>query len=192
MISSCASHASKGLVGIIFAGLTTCLAISSTVALWISTKNIFGFCPSLNLTAFARQQWYQIWPCMGSIIICPIVYNPIYSSSNLFCSRVQLNLEVRMYGSFRPPFWSMITITSSLCLTLPDEAWIWFGARTISFAFNTQQITTMSGAFDNSRRLLLAAGRWLPQPPVFYISQISLENLYQNITTRSAHIHWAL
>jgi len=81
MVGSCTHLALTWLAGITFVGLFTCLAISFSGALWILTKNIFGLWPSFNLKAFERQQLYEIWPYMGSIIICPFVYNPIYSSS---------------------------------------------------------------------------------------------------------------
>jgi len=73
MISSCARLALTRLAGITFVGLITCSAIYFSGALLISTKNIFGLCPSFNLKAFERQQLYEIWPYVGSIIICPCV-----------------------------------------------------------------------------------------------------------------------
>ena len=54
MISSCAHLALTRLAGITFTGLIMCLAISFPVAHFISTKNIFGSCPSSNFKAFER------------------------------------------------------------------------------------------------------------------------------------------
>jgi len=113
MIRSCSRLALTRLVRITFLGLVTCSAISFPVALIISTTIIFRLCPSFDLKAFERQQLYEIWTYMGSSIICPCVYIPIYSSSNSSCSKVQLNIDVRMYGSFGPPFLSMKSTNSS-------------------------------------------------------------------------------
>jgi len=164
MISSCGHLAFTRLAGITLAGLIMCLAISFPVALFISTKNIFRLCPSFNLKAFERQQLYEIWPYMGSIIIRLCVYNPIYSLSNSSCSNVHLKINVRMYGSVGPPFLSLKSISPSQCLTSVYEAWSCLGARTISLPFNTQQITPMNVVFGNSGRLLLAF--WLAHLPI--------------------------
>jgi len=202
MISSCAHLALTRLAGITFVGLITCSAISSSVALLISTKNIFGLCPSFNLKAFESQQLYKIWPYMGSIIICSCVYNPIYSSCNLSCSKGHLNIDVIMYGSFGPPFLSMKSISSSQFLTSVYEAWSCLGARTIAFPFDTQLITTMNVVFGNSGRVLLAsllarlpksvAGRLFPRLPFFLASRISLAHFFKNISTHRRRIHSAL
>jgi len=128
MISSCACLASTPLAGITFAGLITCSAISFPVALIISTTIIFTLCPSFNLKAFERQQLYEIWPYMGSLTICPCVYHPTYSSSNSSCSKVHLNMEIRMYGpSFGPQLLSMKSTSSSQYLTSVYEAWSFWG-----------------------------------------------------------------
>jgi len=122
-ISSGLRPALTWLVGIIFVGLIMCSAISFPVALFISSNNIFTFYPSFNLKAFERQQLYEIWPYMRSLIICPLLYNPIYSSSNFPCSNVHLNIDGRTYGSVRPPFLSMKSTTSSHCLTSEYNTW---------------------------------------------------------------------
>jgi len=193
MISSCAHLALTRLAGITLAGLIMCSAISFPVAHIISTYNIFGSCPSFNLKAIERQQLYEIWPYMGSVMICSFVYNPIYSSSNSACSNVHLNFDVRMYGSVGRPFLLMKSISSSQCLTSVYAAWSWLGDRTISLPFDTRQITTMNVVFGNSGRLLLAfllarspksvAGRLLPRLPFFLASRISLAHLFTNIST---------
>ena len=177
MSSSCKHLAVTQLVGITFVGRIKCSAMSFYVAILLSTKIIFGLCPSFNLKAFERQQLYQIWPYMGSIIICPFIYNPIYSSFNSFCSKVHLHIDVIMYSSFGPPFLLMKSISSFLSLTSVYEAWSCLGARTISLPFNTQRITTMNVVFGNSGRLLLTfllarwpksvAGHLLPCLPFF-------------------------
>jgi len=202
MISSCAHLALTRLVGITFAGLITGSAISFPVARFISTKNIFGSCQCFNLKAFERQQLYEIWPYMGSVIICPFVYNPISSSSNSFFWKVHLNLDVTVYGSFGCPFLLMKSISSSQRLTLVYEAWSWFGDRMTSLPFDTRQITTMNVVFGNSGRLLLAfllarspksvAGRLLPRLHFFLACRISLAHFFMNISTHCRQIHLAL
>jgi len=104
MICSCAHLSLTRLAAITFAGLIACSTISFAVALFISTKNILGLCPSFNFKLFERQQLYEIWPYMGSIIICPCVCTHIHSLSNLFYSKVHIIIDVRMYGSFGPPY----------------------------------------------------------------------------------------
>ena len=161
-----------------------CSPNSFSVPLWISSKNIFGLCPSFDLKPFERQQLLQIWPYMGFIIISPFVYNPIYSSSKSSCSKVHLNNDVIMYGSLWPQFLSMKSISISQCLTFICKAWSCLGARTISLPFNTQQITIMNVVFGNYGRLLLAfllapfpksvAGRLLARLPFFLTSWIHL------------------
>jgi len=202
MISSCAHLALTRLAGITFAGLIMCSAISYPVARFISTKNIFGSCQSFNLKAFERQQLYEIWPYMGSVIIWSFVYNPIYSSSNWACSNVHLNFDVRMYGSVGRLFLLMKSISSSQCLTSVYVALSGFGDRTISLPFDTRQITTMNVVFGNSGRLLLSfllasspesiAGRLLPRLSFFLASRISLAHFSKNISTHCRRIHSAL
>lgn len=112
---------------------------------------------------------------MGSILIRPCVINPIYYLSNSSCSKVKLNIEVRMYGSFGPTFLSKKSISSSHYLTLVYQVWSCLGARTISLTFDTQQITTVNVVFGNSGRLLRASlierspksivGFWLTRLP---------------------------
>jgi len=60
MISCCAHLAWTRLAGITFAGSIKCLLILFPVYLLISTKNMFGWCPSFNLKPFEMQQLYQI------------------------------------------------------------------------------------------------------------------------------------
>ena len=113
MISSCTHLALTRLAGITFACLILYSAITFPEALFISTKNIFGLCPSSYLKVFESQQLYEIWPYMRSMIICPFVYNPIHLSSNSSFSKVHLTLDVRMSGSFGCPF--LLMKSSSYC-----------------------------------------------------------------------------
>jgi len=187
---------------ITFLGLITCSAISFPVALITSTKNIFTLCPSFNLKVFEMQQLYEIWPYMGSLISCLCLYNPIYSSSNSTCCEVHLNLDVRMYGSFRPRFLSMESTNSSQCHRSVYEAWCCLGARNIFLPFNAQWIITVNVEFGNSGRLLLGflparcpkfvAGRLFPPLPVFLASQISLAHFFKFISTHCRQIHSAI
>jgi len=165
-------------------------------------QNIFTLCPSYNLKAVERQQLYEIWPYMGSLIICPCVYNLIYSSSNSFYSKVYLNIDVRMYGFFGPLFLSMKSTNSFQCLTSVYETWSSLGARTKSVPFDTQQMITVNVEFGNSWRLLFVffpmrtsksvTGRLLPYLAFFIASQISLAHFFKNIWTYCRRIHSAL
>jgi len=176
MISSCSRLALTGLARITFVGLITCSAISFPVSPIISTTNIFTLCPSFNLKAFERQQLYEIWSYMGSLIISPCLYIPIFFSSNSFCSRMHLNIDVSMNGSFGPQFLSMKSTNSSQCVTSVYEAWSCLGVRTISLPVDTQWILTVNVVFRNSGRLLLTfvptgspksvAGLLLPRLPL--------------------------
>jgi len=202
MISSCSWLALTRLVQITFVGLITRSAIPFPVALIIFTTNIFTLCPSFNSEAFGRQQLYEIWPYMGSFIICPSLYIPISSSPNLSCSKLHLNIDVRMYGSIGLPFLSMKSTNSSLCLTSVYEAWSCLGARTISLPFDTQWIITMNVVFGISGRLLVAivpaqspksvARRLSPRLSFFLTSWISLAHFFKNISTHCRRIHSAL
>jgi len=172
-----------------FTGLLTGSAISLPVALLNLAKNIFRLCLSFNLKAFKRQQLYDIWPYMRSIIICPCVYNPIYYSFNSSCSKVYCNIDVRMYGTFGAPFLWMKSISSSQWLTLVYEAWSCSGDRMISFPFDSQRITTMNVVYCNSGRLLLSSlptcspksvtGRSLPCFPHVLTSQILVAQFFK-------------
>jgi len=186
MITTWARLALICLVGITFAGLITCSAISFPVALIISTTNIFTLCPSFNLHTFERQQLYSIWPWMGSLIICPWVYNPIYSLSNLSGSKVNLNIDARMNGSFGPQFVSMKTTCSSQCLTSVYETWSHLWDRTKTLQFNTQRITTMHCVFGNALTLLLA---FLPSGSPKYVSSCGLHCLSFLVVSRISHAH---
>jgi len=139
---------------------------------------------------------------MGSLIICLCVNIPIYFSSNSSCSKVHLNIDVRMYGSFRPLFLSMKSTNSSQCLTSVYKAWSCLGARTISLPFDTQWIITVNVVFGISGRLLLTilptrspksvAGRLLPRHPFFLAFRISLAHLFKIISTHCRQIHSTL
>jgi hypothetical protein len=104
IISCCSHQAVTWLVTSTSVSLITCLAISFPVALFILTKSLLALCPSFKLKALEWQQLYNIWPYMGSLIICPSLYNPIYSSSNLYCFKMDWN---PMYGPFGLPILSM-------------------------------------------------------------------------------------
>jgi len=202
MISSCSHLALTRLAGITFAGLIMILAISFPAACFISTKNVFRSCPSFNLRALDRQQLYQIWPYMGSVIICSFVYNPIYFSSNSACCNVHLNFDVSMYGYVRRAFVLMKSISSSQWLTSVYAAWSWFRDRMILLQFDTQHITTMIILFGNSGRLLLAvllarspksvASHMLSRLRFFLAAQIFLAHFFHNIPTHCWWIHSAL
>jgi len=202
MVSSYTHLASTPLVGITFVSWSMCSAISFSVALLVLTKNIFGLCWCFNLQAFERQQLYEIWPYIGFIIICPFVYNPIYSSSNWSYSKVHLNIYARMYGSFGPSFLLMKSISSSQCLTSIYKVWSCLGAGTISSPFNTQRITTMKVVFGYSGRVLSTvslahspksvAGHSFPCLCFFLTSRILLEHLFEYISTHCQRIHSAI
>jgi len=91
-------------VGIIFAGLGTCLAVLFSATLLIPYKCIYKMHPRFNLKAFERQHLNQIWPYIGLFIICQCIYNLIYRSFESSLSKVHLTIDVRMYGSIGLPF----------------------------------------------------------------------------------------
>jgi len=125
MIISSYSHlALTWVAGIAFACLMMCSAISFHVGLLNSTKNILGLCPCCNLKAFDRQQLYDLWPYLGSLIICLRVYNPTYCSFNWFWWKVHLTIDVRMCHSVRPPCVSM----KSTAPRTPLYQYTWVGA----------------------------------------------------------------
>jgi len=202
MISSCAHLALRQLAGITFAGLNTCLVTSFLVACFILGNNIFKSCPSFNFKAFERQQLYNICPYIGSLIIGPSVYNPVYSSSNSSYCKVHMNFYHRMYGSFRCQFWLIISISFSQCLTLVYEAWSWFEDRIVWLPYDIRRITTVNVAFGNSgwslsTVLLLhspksIAGCLLPIIMFFLASQIAHAQWFDNISTHCRRIHSAL
>jgi len=156
VISSYAPLAWTGLAGITLAGLIVCLAIFFPVAPIISITNIFTLCLRFNWKVFERQQLYKIWQYMGLLIICPHVYDPIYSSSNSACSKVHWNIDDSMYTSFGLGILSMKSTCSSQRPISIYEAWSCLEVRTKSLPFDTQQITTMNVVFGNSWRSLLA------------------------------------
>jgi len=198
MISSCPYLALTRLAGITFAGVIMCSAISFPVARFILTKNIAGLCPAFNLRAFEGQQLYEIWPYMGSVIICMFVFNPIYCSSDSASSNVHLKVYVRLYGSVRCLSFLMKSVSSSQCLRLVYAAWSWSGDRTISLPFHSRQITTMNVVFGNSGRLLLTflltrslksvASRLFPPLPFFLASRISHAHFFEIISTHCRRI----
>jgi len=132
MISSFAHLASTWLEGITFAGLLTCSPIFVPEALFISVKSIPGLCASFNFKASERQQLYQILPYMESCIICPFVYNPIYSSSCSSCSKLNQKIDVRMYGPCKVLFLSNKSISFFKCLTSVHEDWSCYGLQPCS------------------------------------------------------------
>jgi len=157
IMNSCCTHpTSTGLAGISFTALVMHSATSCPVALWISIKNIFGLCSSFNFNEFQRQQLKEIWPYMWSIILYQCVYYPIYSLSNVFCPKVYLNIDVKMDGSFGPPFRWMKSISSTQCLPVVYEAWSYLWYMMILFQFDTQRITTMNISFGWCKTLLLS------------------------------------
>jgi len=202
MIPSCEHPVFTLRTVITFASQIACSAISFPVVLRISTKNITGLCPSFNLRAFERQQLYEVWAYIGSIILCPVLHYPIYTSSNLAHSRVHLNINVIMYGYFGPPFLFMKSINSFQCLTSVYKAWSCLGARIISSQFNTKRITIMNVVFRKSGRLILTillihspksvAGNLLPQLSFYFASQTFLAHIFKNISTNSRQIHSAI
>jgi len=202
MISSCAHLALTWLVGITFAGLIMCSAISFPVDHFISIKTIFWSCLSFDLKGFERQQLYKICPHMELFITCIFVYGPIYFSSNSCCSMVHVNIDVSMYGSFRPPLLLMISVSTSQCLPSVYEAWSYLGATTRSLPFDPQQITTMNILFGNSGMILLAlllvcspksvAGRLFPCLPFFLALRILIAHFFKAIWTHFRQLHWAL
>jgi len=149
-ISSCARAGWTWRVGITFTGWIKCPAISFPVALFNSTNNILELCPSFNLKWFERQQIIKICRYMGSFIICPCVFNPIYSLWNSCCSRVHLNSDVIMDGSFGPPCLSMKSVNASQGLKSILEAGSCFWDRTILLPFDPRRITTMKVVFCDS------------------------------------------
>jgi len=118
IISSWATLGLTCLVGITFAGLITCTAISISVARFMSTNNTLELWPSFNIKAFEMQQLYKFFPYMGSFIICPFVYNPICSSSNLTYSTGCCWIYVRMYVSFGLSFFSTKSVSPVYYISL--------------------------------------------------------------------------
>jgi len=190
------------LGGITIVSLITCLAISFPVAPFISSNNIFTLCPKFNLKAFQTQQLYQIRLYIGSLIIIPGVCNFIYSSSNSSCCTVHLNIDMRKYGSPRPPCLLMKSTNCSRRLTSVYEASSFSGAWTKSFPFDNQWITTMNIIFGNSGRLHISflpshspksvPSGLLPRLPLFLACHILLAHFFKNTSTHCQGIHSAL
>jgi len=111
-----------------FTGLIMCSVISFPLAAFISTNNSFTSYPHFNLKAFERELLYEIWPYRGSFIICPGAYDPIYSSSNSSCIKLQLYIAVRQYSSFGYNFvsWNQSAPPSAshLCTKLGVACWM--------------------------------------------------------------------
>jgi hypothetical protein len=107
-----------------------------------------------------------------------------------------------VYGSLGRPFLLMKLISSTQCLTSVYTALSSFGDQTISFPFDTLQITTRNVVFGNCGMLLLAillthspksvAGHLLPRLSFFLAFLISLAHFFQTISTHSRRIHSAL
>jgi len=168
IINHWAHQAIPQQAGIIFHGQMTCPVISFPLARCIAIKNVFRLYSGFNFIIFKRHQLYNFWPYLGSIIICECVYSPTNSLSKSSCSKVHLNNNVRMYGSFRHLFLSLELITSSQCLILVEEISYWIRDGMISFQFDTQWITIMNVPFGNSWR----------QPVVCSPASCSRSNVY--------------
>jgi len=187
LISSDAWLTITRFAGSTLAGLITCSAISFPVAAFISTKNSFTLCPSFNLKALERELLYEIRQFRGSFIICPSAYNPICSSSNSSCVKLDLNNAVRQYGSFGSQFFSMKSISSSQCLTSVYEACSCMLDVWSLLPFGTRQITTMKVAFGNSERLLLEC---LPVRPPESVAARLFPGLPSSLAFRTTHAHF--
>ena len=187
------------LVGIILDGLITCWAIPFHEALFIPTNNIFDLYSSFNLKAFIRQQLYEIWLYMGTFIICPWVYSPIYTLSNTSWPKVHLNIQIWMYGHLGPPFVAMNLIRSSQCLTSIYEAWSCLADIITLWLFDTRWITTVNIVFGHSWGLIHAvlsacspksvASHLLYYLSIFLVFWISLAQFSINISTHCSLIH---
>jgi len=183
-------------------GPITCTAMSFPIALVMSTKHIFGSCPSFNLKTFERHQLYEIWPYMWSLLLLLCVYNHIHSLPNSSWSKVYLKIDVRMCGSLWPLFLSMKWISSSQCLTSVYDAWLCWGTGTISLPVNTQQFTTMNIECGNSGRLLFAfilacslrsrTIHLFARLSFCFASWLSDAHFFKNISTHCRGIHSAL
>ena len=139
---------------------------------------------------------------MGSILICPFVYDSINSLYHSACSEVHFNIDVIMYGSFGPLFSSMKSISSSQCLKSVYEAWSHLGVSTISLRFDTEPNASMNAEFGNSGRVLVACllarmpksipGDLLPRLTFFLSSRMSLEHFFKNISIHCRRFDSAL
>ena len=99
-------------------------------------------------------------------------------------------------------FCPMKSTSSSQCLTSVYKVWSHLGARTLSFPYDTQRITTMKVEFDNSGRLLLTCllacsprsitGCLLPRLSSFLASWILLAHFFEIISTHGQWIHSTL
>jgi hypothetical protein len=130
---------------------------------------------------------------MGSLIICLCLNNRIYSDSNSSCTKMHLNVDVRMYGSVGPQCLSMRSPNFSQCLTSVYKAWSYLGARAISLPFDSQRIITVNVVFGNSGRLHLAvsparssksvATHLWPRLTFSLASRFSLAHVFNHIST---------
>jgi len=135
-------------------------------------------------------------------MICPGVYNPIYSSSNSFWFRLYLYITVRRYSSFGLQSCSMKANRSSQCLTSLYEAWSSLLNVWPLLPFGTQRITMMKVVFGNSGRLTLSffptcspkfvASRSLRHLPFFLASRTSLVHFFKNLCTQCSRMYSAL
>jgi len=140
-----------------------------------------------------------MWQYIGSIIICPAVNNSKYSLSNLFCSEMHLNINVRIYSSFWSVVLLMKQMSISQCLTSLYDTWSGLGYRIISLQFNTQRISTMNIDYYHTGRLPLTclptrshktvAAHWLPCVPSFLTFKIFLPHFFQIISTHCFQIY---
>jgi len=88
------------LVGITFAGLSMYLAISYPITSLISTK-IYSNCIPITTGKHSKDNsCNRIYPCVGWFTNCPCINSPIHCSSNSSCSKMHLNINVGLYGSF--------------------------------------------------------------------------------------------
>jgi len=172
-----------------------CSAISFLVALTISTLNICTICPGFNLPALERQKLYKKWPYMQSLIICPCLYNSLYWSSTMSCSRVHWIIYVRMCGCFGPQFLSMKSLRTFKCITSVYDAGSCLEDSMKLFPFDTKRITTMKVVSDTVGKIHIAvfpmcspksiAHRLLPCLALFHASSISHAHFFPNISTNT-------
>jgi len=168
----------------------------------MSTKNRITLCPSFNLKAFEMELLYDIWPYRRSFMICPGTYNPIYSSSNSSCIKLNLYIAVIQYGSSWEQFLSVKSISCTQCLTSVYKARNWLLEVWSLLPFGTRQITTMKVVYDNSgivptgflppRSPESVASRLLPRCHFFLASRTSPAHFLKNISSHSHRIHSAL
>jgi len=136
--------------GTTFVGRITSFAISSPVSVFTSIKNPFELCSSFNIIASEWQQLYKIFSDMGAIIPVPFAYNSIHISCKVSSPILYMNIHVWKYGSFRPLFLLIISISSSQCLTTIYEAMCHLGDWIILQHVDSQPIATINVFIRNS------------------------------------------